>query len=307
MLFFSIFSFFSGVVVLTVSRIICQTSEEQIYHKLKIYHWVFTCYTLTIFVFYYDKIFIYGNAALILSYIGNLLLAVLNLSYAGLILELNRQKKDFGYYVLLAANIFYAAVWFYILFFVVRSPALGMVTAPLPQALILVAELFQLVSMLLFLFIQLFKTSGERWFYYFSIVFFLENTWEILYDTGIAFRPFRFAHSLDPFSLIIVIYFATNVILICRFYKKPLFAQSAPISGSRHMNEKTLEEKMAPYSFTKREQELIRLILKGKSNQEIAEDLFISQNTVKHHISNIYKKANIKNRIQLLQLFNSEE
>ncbi len=43
-------------------------------------------------------------------------------------------------------------------------------------------------------------------------------------------------------------------------------------------------------SLSKREQEVVRMILMGYSNNEIAEKLFISRLTVKTHINNIYKK-----------------
>ena len=55
------------------------------------------------------------------------------------------------------------------------------------------------------------------------------------------------------------------------------------------------------FNLTKREIEVLLLILKGLSNQDITEVLYISQHTVKKHMKNIYKKLNVKNRIQLLK------
>ena len=57
------------------------------------------------------------------------------------------------------------------------------------------------------------------------------------------------------------------------------------------------------YNISKREEEIARLILNGKSNKEIEEALFISYSTVKNHIYNLYKKFDIKNRHQLVHLF----
>ena len=48
-----------------------------------------------------------------------------------------------------------------------------------------------------------------------------------------------------------------------------------------------------------REMEIVALLLEGKTNKEIGEQLFISSNTVKTHVKNIYGKLNISNRIQL--------
>lgn len=49
-----------------------------------------------------------------------------------------------------------------------------------------------------------------------------------------------------------------------------------------------------------REKEILELILSGKSNKEIEDELFISIHTVKIHARNIYKKFNVKNRVHLL-------
>ena len=51
------------------------------------------------------------------------------------------------------------------------------------------------------------------------------------------------------------------------------------------------------------EKNIKNLILSGKSNKEIAGELFISLNTVKTHITNIYNKLNISNRKDLITKF----
>lgn len=55
--------------------------------------------------------------------------------------------------------------------------------------------------------------------------------------------------------------------------------------------------------ITRREKEIIELICMGKSNQEIADDLYISLKTVKAHIYNIFQKTGVKRRVQLTKLF----
>ncbi|GAB6108001.1 response regulator transcription factor [Fusibacter bizertensis] len=54
------------------------------------------------------------------------------------------------------------------------------------------------------------------------------------------------------------------------------------------------------YSITKKEEAIIDLILLGKSNKLISEELDIRVNTVRVHIQNIYKKFNVSNRTELL-------
>ncbi len=56
----------------------------------------------------------------------------------------------------------------------------------------------------------------------------------------------------------------------------------------------------AKHKITKREGEIILFILQGKSNEEIMKELYISINTVKTHISNIFKKTNVRSRGKLI-------
>lgn len=51
-------------------------------------------------------------------------------------------------------------------------------------------------------------------------------------------------------------------------------------------------------SLTKREYEVLTLIAEGLNNKDIADKLFISEKTVKNHVSNIFKKIGVNDRIQ---------
>ena len=58
-------------------------------------------------------------------------------------------------------------------------------------------------------------------------------------------------------------------------------------------------EELNPYTeLTEREMEVLKLIAKGLSNSKIAEDLVISVNTVKGHVSNILSKLHLADRTQ---------
>jgi DNA-binding NarL/FixJ family response regulator len=56
------------------------------------------------------------------------------------------------------------------------------------------------------------------------------------------------------------------------------------------------------YRITQREIEIIRGILEGKTNKEIGLELDITERTVKSHITNIFNKLVIDNRVQLIIL-----
>lgn len=56
------------------------------------------------------------------------------------------------------------------------------------------------------------------------------------------------------------------------------------------------------HEISKREIEVVRLICRGHSNQEISDSLFISLQTVKDHIHRIFVKTGVRNRVQLSNL-----
>ena len=64
------------------------------------------------------------------------------------------------------------------------------------------------------------------------------------------------------------------------------------------VNSKKREE----LEITPRELEILELIAKGMSNREIAEKLFVSENTVKTHSSRVFDKLGAKRRTQAAQL-----
>lgn len=55
--------------------------------------------------------------------------------------------------------------------------------------------------------------------------------------------------------------------------------------------------------LTKSEYKVIHLLEKGYSNKKISDHLKISENTVKYHLKNIYKKLNVKNRLEAVYQF----
>ena len=64
------------------------------------------------------------------------------------------------------------------------------------------------------------------------------------------------------------------------------------------LNQRKLEE----LEITPRELEILQLIAQGLSNREIAERLFVSENTVKTHSSRLFDKLSARRRTQAVQL-----
>ncbi|MCK4822537.1 hypothetical protein KA005_42630, partial [bacterium] len=68
------------------------------------------------------------------------------------------------------------------------------------------------------------------------------------------------------------------------------------------VTEQDIAINFAKHKISERELEIIRLILEGKSNHDIENELYISLKTVKTHVYNIYRKLGVKNRWQLINL-----
>ncbi|MBN2345761.1 MAG: hypothetical protein JXO51_05165 [Candidatus Aminicenantes bacterium] len=73
--------------------------------------------------------------------------------------------------------------------------------------------------------------------------------------------------------------------------------------AARIRTEAAMEKFFEKHNISQREMEIIHLLLKGKSNKEIEDALFIAMGTVKNHVYNIYQKVGVKNRAQLITLF----
>jgi ATP/maltotriose-dependent transcriptional regulator MalT len=71
-----------------------------------------------------------------------------------------------------------------------------------------------------------------------------------------------------------------------------------PASAEFSLNQERLRE----LAITKRELEILELISHGLSNREIAEKLFVSENTVKTHSSRLFDKLSAKRRTQAVQI-----
>jgi len=58
-------------------------------------------------------------------------------------------------------------------------------------------------------------------------------------------------------------------------------------------------EASRPFNLTPREVEIVAAIVKGYTNRDIADEFSIAEQTVKHHLSNIFDKLGVSNRLEL--------
>jgi two-component system, NarL family, nitrate/nitrite response regulator NarL len=74
---------------------------------------------------------------------------------------------------------------------------------------------------------------------------------------------------------------------------------SSLIQTLKQYGDSAKNDKPANYGLTPREMEVIRAVVSGYPNKEIASKFGISEQTVKHHITNIFDKLGVYNRLEL--------
>lgn len=81
--------------------------------------------------------------------------------------------------------------------------------------------------------------------------------------------------------------------------KNLLSQHSSPNESLKSLDLEKVNKNL-PSPLTPREWEIVLLVEKGLSNQKIAKELYVSENTVKTHLKHIYVKAEVNNRTSLL-------
>ncbi|MBC2840411.1 helix-turn-helix transcriptional regulator [Robiginitalea sp. SC105] len=100
----------------------------------------------------------------------------------------------------------------------------------------------------------------------------------------------------------LVLYFLSAALPFLYVYRfsdrlfQPVFAEATNVENLRLLVDR--------YGISPREEEVIGKICEGKTNQQIADELFISLQTVKDHTHRIYTKIGINSRLKLVQLLN---
>jgi len=61
------------------------------------------------------------------------------------------------------------------------------------------------------------------------------------------------------------------------------------------------EKRIAKLGLSKREYEILQLINEGLSNQQIADKLYVSENTIKKHVSNLFLKLDVERRTEAVK------
>ena len=93
-------------------------------------------------------------------------------------------------------------------------------------------------------------------------------------------------------AMVAVVFFVIGIYLNKKSLQKNI---SAPITHQIDASQ------IAALGISKREYEILEAVSSGLSNREIAEKLFVSESTVKTHVSNLFVKLDAKRRTQAIQ------
>jgi ATP/maltotriose-dependent transcriptional regulator MalT len=125
----------------------------------------------------------------------------------------------------------------------------------------------------------------------------------------IEFRFLVVEHSLEIYGgLIAALFAAVGIWLGLKLTRKQEVVllkevvREVPVAISPGEPFTVNEEQLRQLGITKRELEILELIAQGLSNREIAEKLFVSENTVKTHSSRLFDKLSAKRRTQAVQI-----
>ena len=105
--------------------------------------------------------------------------------------------------------------------------------------------------------------------------------------------------NIDEFDPILFLLLNLWPLIWIKFY----YEHYEEVRNDNVREQKNSTNLFADYNISDREREIIELIISGKSNKDIEQKLFISFNTVKNHIYNIYKKLGVSSRSQLIHFF----
>ncbi|PLX11256.1 MAG: hypothetical protein C0597_15365 [Marinilabiliales bacterium] len=132
-------------------------------------------------------------------------------------------------------------------------------------------------------------------------IFATENL--VLYMLSVVFLIFG-ERSINYIAGYTILYFSKDIFplfLLNRYLKRNY---THPVND---VTEGAKESFVERFGISKRETEIIEEIIKGRTNKEISGHLFISLQTVKDHIHNIFLKTEVKNRVQLTNLIRQYE
>ena len=319
---FYIVGFFIGIILLTLNQIYISKTHNECYGKLQYFNWSFFGHIAINFIYFYGLYFYISWE------VKDFILFLVNACFTAFIFFSIQMMQSFGGYripkgrpLLIAAGVFYIVA--YTLSYKAVENEAHHIHLKLSLIIFIMSELF-LIGVVLVCCLKLLihwagnnNEDGSRLlipvFSFGTIAYTLFNAY-----VDICFYFFddrTLIWGINIYNLTALYYIVLNLVSIPLIYHqknflKPLLEKVDAPSLSEGVKidllPATLSDSAEKYHLSARETEVLNLICRGKSNPDISITLFISNNTVKHHVNSIFKKTGVKNRYELLSILKNQ-
>ena len=297
-----IFTILIGVSAYTIHWLASKSGEKRAWSELQPF--IFMLLLLNVYdfvIYYFDNIINRPSGNLMLSF-GDCLIAILVYLWLKVEVSLTEPVKEHkmlklgGYFVMGYLTIWLASV----AFFIEHSWIRLLIDIPL-ICLLVIGSMAAIIHG---------KKRGEDWMtlaYEGIITIFVTGNYAtyLVSESGLLLSTGKNIMDITIFFWLII-----NVVNLIMLYKKDFASSFLQEDGAveQTMNLKdALKLVKEKYELTNREIEILTEVYNGKSNTQIAEDLFISESTVKAHIYNIFRKMNVKSRVEAVCLIREEK
>ncbi len=299
-LFLYIAAFLSGVANITLNSISVARFKNKVSVRLLRLNVIFFIFVLVNFILFFSRLFVLRQA------VHSIFLVLFDLTYAVLVYmwcdylkSMGKGEGKAGMKAVVVAAALYFIIWLILDMCFIQNTNqqieifLGKIFAAVAESAILAA------------------TGVATWHYFFKVkerkklllltcaVMTIYFVWFFIYDMDCVFRfigPREW--SIYPFDAVIMVYVLFNVFTIARHYVDMWGTSSQHFDLEKDVD-RLIEEIDGNGELTNREREVLHLMMKGKSNGEIAEKLVISVYTVKRHVNSIFRKTGFGSRNEL--------
>ncbi len=298
MLFVYVFAFCTGMIQITLNSLMITQIHSVAQSRSLTFHVIFFFYLMINFLLFFCRQFAQ------LQVINDALIIIFDLLYALFIWAWSRYcfaliGKDTGVltkYLIPAVCTVYFLCWLITnMFFMAENQVdiilIGKVLATTGEVAILV----MVIEVMWYSYLHI--KGKKRYILCLDIVMTVYVLYYFAYDMDCIFQfigPRNWPGY--PFDLLVPVYILLNIICIVSNYanlwkRKGLYSEDTV--------DEVVEALDPEQKLTAREREVLVLMIFGKTNNQIAEELVISIYTVKRHVNNIFKKTEVSSRAEL--------
>ncbi len=118
----------------------------------------------------------------------------------------------------------------------------------------------------------------------------------------IEYRVFVFSHRMELYmGLVALLFTLLGIWASKKLTKKETVIIEKEVIVQKNVHFQINQEELSNRKISHRELQVLELMSDGLTNQEIADRLFVSLNTIKTHSSNLYEKLEVKRRTQAIE------